>query len=101
MKLLDLLQNIKDDTLSREQIEQYRDELAYLYGDMKIECAELKKKESIHYLQTKIPEKSGVTVKHEWRSSEDGRRLLLLEAYVSATAKAIDSLKGRIYSKIM
>ena len=71
-----------------------------LYGEMKIEAAELKKKESIHYLQTKTPEVSGITVKHMWRASEDGKRLILLEAYISASAKAIDSLKMRIYSLI-
>ncbi len=100
MQLLELLQAVKDGTLEKEDLEMYRDKLCMMYGDLKIEAAELKKKESIHYLQTKTPEVSGITVKHLWRASEDGRRLILLEAYISASAKAIDSLKMRIYAKI-
>lgn len=100
MKLLELLQKVKDGDLNREDLEAYRDQLCHLYADMKIESADLEKKEAIYYIQHKTEEKTAVTVKYEWKASPEGQRLILLKAYVSATAKVIDSLKSRIYSQI-
>ena len=99
--LLETLEAIEDNNLGKTQLEDYHKTLSSLYGDLKIEIAGLKKLESIHYLKTKTPEKSAITVKHEWRVSPEGDRLLLLLGYLGAVSKALDSLKGRIYSKIM
>ena len=98
MRLLELLQSVKEQTLTREQIESYRDQLCSLFADMQIEVAGLEKKEAIFYVTNKNPEKSAVSVKYDWKVTEDGQRLILLNRYLKGTAKVIDSLKTRIYA---
>lgn len=101
MKLIELLQSVKDGSLDREKLEQYRDQLCHLYSDLCIEASELEKLEATHYMQNKTKEKSAVTVKYEWKASKEGQRLITLKAYIKGTSKVIDSLRSRILSKIM
>jgi hypothetical protein len=98
MTLLELLQAVKEQHLGKDQLEQYRDQLASLYAEMQIEMADLEKLEAIFFYSHKTPEASDVSIKREWRVTKEGQRLILLNRYVKATAKVIDSLKSRLYS---
>lgn len=105
MKLLDLLNAVKDQKLSKEQIEAYRDEMASLYADMQIEIAELEKEEAIYFIANKKDEdgksKSDTDIRRMWRVTTGGQRLILLNRYVKAVSKVLDSLKSRLYSKYL
>ena len=100
MKLLELLQSVKDQTLEKEQLEEYRDSLCSMYSDLQIEVADLEKKEAIYYVSNKTPEKSAVSVKYDWKVTPEGQRLILLNRYLKGTSRVIDSLKMRIYAKL-
>lgn len=98
MKLTELFEAVKEETLSKDQIEQYRDQLAHLYAQMKLEYSELEKKEALFMLSR---ENDGISVamrKLKWKATNDGQRMIDLKNYMSGTNKIIDSLKSRLYS---
>lgn len=98
MTLLDLLQAVKEKNLSKEQLENYRDEMASLYADMQIEMAELEKEEAVFFFSKKASDVSDISIKREWRVTNSGQRLILLSRYLKAMEKILASLKSRLYS---
>lgn len=101
MTLLELFQKVREPSLTREQLEEYRDALCNLYAEINVECADLEKKEALYFMAQKTPEISDVGIKRMWRVTTEGQRLILLNRYIKASAKVIDSLKSRIYATIM
>lgn len=101
-QLTDLLEKVKDDKLTLEQCEKYRDEMIHLHTLMQIEMADLEKKEAIFYDQKaqKEPDITGIALKRAWKASEEGQRLILLNRYLRAVVKETDSLKSRIYGHL-
>jgi len=98
MTLLELLVAVKEQHLGKDQLEQYRDQLASLYADMQIEIAGLEKEEAMYFYKRMNPETSDISIKRSWKATESGQRLILLNRYVKAIAKVIDSLKSRLYN---
>ena len=96
MKLLELFQAVKDHQLTKDQLEMYRNELAHVFADMKIEYAELEKNEAIYLLQQKDVAWTGR--KAMWKGTDEGQRMITLKNYLGATNKILDSLKSRLYS---
>lgn len=98
MKLIELFQIVKDDTLQKDQLEKYRDQLASLYAEMTLEYATLEKKEAMFLLSENQREKSMALRKAEWKGTDEGQRMIDLKNWMKGTAKVIDSLKSRLYS---
>ncbi len=98
MNLRDLLLAVKDEKLSKEQIEKYRDEMIHLFTAICLELAEKKKLEALYFVKHMNPQVSDISIKRTWRASPEGQRLLELEAYKTALPKEIDSLKSRVYA---
>lgn len=98
MTLKDLLIAVKDHTLSKEQVEGYRDNLLELCAEMLLEVAELEKAEAIFMVDNK--ENSDIATKRNWQVTKSGQRLIELKRYILATNKLTDSLKSRIYAKL-
>ena len=99
MKLLQLFQEVKDEKLSKEQIEDYHKQLSELRADIKIELAGIQKERAMFMLKDMEKlEKSVAQAKIEWSGTEKGQREIELKAYVSATTDHINSLKTRIYA---
>lgn len=98
MTLLSLFQAVKEQHLSKDQLEQYRDQLSSLYADMQVETADLEKEEAIFFFQRTNPETTDISIKRAWKVTERGQRLILLNRYLKATSKILESLKGRLYS---
>lgn len=96
MKLLELFQAVKDDKLSKDQLERYRDQLASLYAEMKLEYSDLEKKEAIYLLNSEAP--NWTAKKASWKGTTEGQRMIDLKNWMGATSKVIDSLKSRLYS---
>lgn len=96
MKLLELFQAVKEGSLQKDQLEAYRDQLASLYADMKIEFGELEKQEAIYLLNSSEP--NWTAKKATWKGTDAGQRMITLKSYIGATNKVIDSLKSRLYS---
>lgn len=97
MKLQELIQSVKEKTLTTEQLENYRDELSHLYALLQLEMADLEKLEAI-FMHNKDDQKSVAQRKIEWKATTDGQRLLELKRYCLAVKEMLNSLKSRLYS---
>lgn len=98
MTLPELLTLIKDEKLSRPELEQYADKLAELFAEIMLEIADLEKKEAL-FMAREI-EKSVAQRKIEWKVTEEGQRLITLKKYALACSKIISSVKSRVYRLI-
>ena len=100
MELKDLIKSVKEKNLSKEKLEDYRDEMSYIYAEMQIEMAELEKEEAL-FMETIRPngEKASVAEnKIHWKSTVKGQRLIVLKRYCLATKELLNSLKSRLFS---
>lgn len=98
MELEQLFEKVKERELSRESLEEYRDELVGLFGMMCLEMAELKKKEAQFFLNER--KETDVATKRAWNGTKEGQRLIELRYYSRATEKLISSLRDRVYRLI-
>jgi len=95
MTLQELIISVKEKNLSKDQLENYRDELSGLYAQMQIEMSELEKMEAT-YPQENF--KSAIERKNSWKATPAGQRLIVLKRYCLATKEMLNSLKSRLYS---
>ena len=98
MKLLELFQAVKEEHLSKDALEKYRDQLSSLYADMQVEMADIEKTEALYFYSKTSPEVTDVSIKRAWRATESGQRQILLNRYLKGTEKILSSLKSRLYS---
>ena len=99
ISLKDLITAVKEKNLSKEQLENYRDEMSHVYAEMQMELAELEKKEALFMdvIQTQ-KDISVASLKVKWKGTHDGRRIIELKRYCLATKELLNSLKSRLYS---
>jgi hypothetical protein len=98
MSILELFSAVKEQNLTKTQLENYHSVLSSLYADMSIEVAEIKKERAVYYYERTKPDVSDISIRRSWEVTEKGQRLILVEAYVKATSKLLSSLKSRLYS---
>lgn len=97
MKLKELIEQVKDHKLNKEQLEAYRDDLSNLFAQMQFEMATLEKTEAL-FLDGKTDEQSVAEIKLKWKATKEGQRLIELKRYALATKEMLNSLKSRLYS---
>lgn len=97
MKLLDLFKAIKEESLTKYQLEGYCKELSELYADMHLQMGVIKKNRAMFMLQN--PEMASVAMKRKWEGMEEGQREIELKSYIKATSTQLSSLKNRLYSQ--
>lgn len=95
MKLLDLITAVKEQNLTKDQIEGYRDQMSALYAQMQLEMADLEKLEARYPTENF---KSAIERKNSWKATPSGQRLIELKRYCLATKELLNSLKSRLYS---
>lgn len=98
MTIIELFDAVREQNLGKDKLEQYHTVLSSLYGDMQIEIAGIKKDKAIYFFERTNAETPDIKIKRAWEVTEKGQRLILLEAYVKATSKMLNSLKSRLYS---
>lgn len=98
MKLLEMIEAVKETNLTKTDLENYHTQLTSLYAQMMWELAECEKREAIYFLEQKNDAESDVAVKRRWRGTPEGLRLIELKNYEKATTKVLSSLKNRMYS---
>lgn len=98
MTLLELFRSVKEQNLSKDELENYRDQLSSLYAEMQIELADLEKEEAIFFYQRTNPQTTDISIKRAWKVTDKGQRLILLNRYLKATSTILGSLKSRLYS---
>ncbi len=96
MTLNELIVAVKEQNLSKDQLEAYRDQLSGLYAQMQMEMADIEKEEAL--FMNIDPDKSVAQRKIEWKATEKGQRLIVLKRYCLATKEMLNSLKSRLYS---
>jgi len=98
MTLQELITKVKDDKLSKEQLELYSDQLAHLFNQMQDEMADLEKKEALYMVQD--IEKSVAQRKLDWKATKEGQRLIELKRWSVGCSKIINSVKNLVYRLI-
>ena len=97
MTLQELITSVKERNLSKDQLEDYRDQMSQLFAQMQLEIAELEKEEAL-FMNMNSDTKSVAQRKIEWKAKQTGRRLIELKRYCLATKELLNSLKSRLYS---
>lgn len=94
-----LIEAVREQSLDRQTLEKYRDEMLQFFNLLHLECADLEKKEAL--FMNLMPENQSVARrKIMWKSSMEGQRLIEIKHYILSVNKLLDSLKNRIYSFI-
>lgn len=97
MKLLELLEKVKEENLSKEQLESYRDQLAHLASDIQIQLGTYQKLEA-QFMAGRQPDESVAARKIDWKSRPEGQRLVELKNYSTAAKIQLRALRDRLYS---
>lgn len=96
MRMIELFEAVKEKNLSKDQLEDYRDELSNLTASMFIHMAELEKEEAV-YLDT-CEEETDVAKRRKWRATPHGLKQIEIKNYIKASEKILASLRSRLYS---
>ncbi len=95
MKLLELIKAVNEKKLTKDQLEEYRDEMSNLFAQMQFELAEVKKSKAIYFIEHKL--ESDKATERAWQATEKGLREIELSHYSKGTEKMLSSLKARLY----
>ena len=97
MKLEEAILKIREENLSKGDLEMYHLALCSLLYDMKQEVATLEKAKAI-FMANKGANQSVADRKTEWGGTPQGQRLIEMKANVSGTSTMVGSIKTRLYS---
>lgn len=102
MTLKELIEAVKEEGLTKTQLEAYHTEITYLDNLMRMEIAPLEKMEAKFFgemLSTQSQHNlSDISVKRMWEATEKGQRQIELSHYLKVTPKLLQSIKTRLYS---
>lgn len=96
MKLIELIHQVKEKNLSKDQLEAYRDQMSALFAEIQLELAEKEKEEAI-FMGSKTDEQSVAERKVQWKATQSGQRLIELKRYATALKEMLSSLKNRLF----
>ncbi len=95
--LLELFKSVKEENLTKPELEDYRNQLSSLYAEMQFEIADLEKEEA-SFLYEREPTESIASRKVAWKGQTAGKRLIVLKRYSTATKIMMTSLRDRLYN---
>lgn len=96
--LKELLESVKDENLSLEMCEKYRDEIIHIKTQLHNEIAKYKNKRAIWLMESLV---EGVGAKKmAYDATPDGQRLMELKGMLGGVNGEIDSLQSRIYGHL-
>lgn len=98
MTLQELIQKVKIENLSKEQLEQLHTALNNLAAELLMEMSELEQKEALFMATDEEEVVAKKTVK--WRATKEGLRLIVIKRYLEACKKLINSVKSRIFAQL-
>lgn len=94
--LVSIIAAVKDKSLTKDQLEAYRDDLANITALLFLEMADLEKSEAI--FPQKDEQETESARKRRWKQTEQGQRQIVVKNYIRASKEIIASLKSRLYS---
>ena len=95
-KFLDTIKAVKEENLSKQQLEVYHKMLCEYKGEMKLELATLEKAKAMFLVNH--PEQTAIQRKINWDSSVEGQRLIDLKAFIGAVNANLENVKARLFS---
>jgi len=95
MTLTELIVSVKEKSLSKDQLENYHQEMSHLFAEMQVEMADLEKLEAVFLEAT---DTTVARAKVLWKATKEGQRLIVLKRYCLATKELLNSLKSRLYA---
>lgn len=98
MKLRELIEAVKEKSLTKTQLEDYRDDLSNVSAQMFLEMAEIEKQEAIYLDSAFSTELTEAARKRKWAATQIGLRQIELKNYIRASDKILSSLRSRLYS---
>lgn len=103
MTLSELIISVKENNLSKDKLEDYRDQMSSLYAEMQIELSEVEKEHALFFESMTPPIWQGekftdIAIKRKWQATQKGLREIVLKRYCLATKELLNSLKSRLYS---
>lgn len=96
MKLKELILAVQEKSLTKDQLEEYRDELSNIFAQIQFELAEVRKLKALYFIEHK--EKSDKATERAWQATDRGLREIELSHYAKGTEKILSSLKSRLYN---
>lgn len=97
MNLSEILSKVREERLSRADLEMYEQTLANLYATMMVRIGELKKERALYFLERQRPEVTDISIRRLWDAIPLGQELIGLECDVKAVARMASSVRSRIY----
>lgn len=97
IKLVDIIEEVKDENLTKEQVDDYYTLACQLKTEISMQLADYLKKEALFMASR---EGSVAERKVQWNGSTEGQRLIELKTYKLAINSVLDGLKNRIYAKL-
>lgn len=92
--LTDLLLKVKEQNLTKEQAQEYYDDMVNLHSMMELEISELEKKSAL-FMDRFPDEISGVERERKWKVTPEGQREIELKHFLRIATKQIKSLYSR------
>jgi len=95
--LQQLMIDVKEQNLSKDQLEHYHSELCNLKAQLRQELGKLKKEKGMFMLAREQGESiASRTV--AWNGTPSGQRKFDVESYIGSTTDLIEGVKARLYS---
>lgn len=98
MTITELITKVQDQSLSKEQLEDYFSDVSILATKLNLHLGELEKEEAI-FIESS-PEKTNAAKEMKWDVTESGQKLIEYKRKLKAVEHLIKNIKSRIYSKL-
>jgi len=98
MTLRELINSVKEQKLSKEELEGYFDQLCILEAELHLEISDLERTHALYLDNSE--EKTHADKERKFNATKEGLRLKELKKYVEAIKPLLASVKSRIYQKI-
>lgn len=101
MTINDLILAVKEKNLSKDDLEDYRDQMSNLFAQIQMELADLEKEEAIFMGEWSLTDNKETTVarkKVNWKATKSGQRIIELKRYALALKELLNSLKSRLFN---
>ncbi len=98
MTLLELITIVKDQDLSKEQLEDYYADLSILLAQLHNELGDREKERALFI--DSCTEKTEAKKVIKWQVSDGGQREIVLKRYLKSAEHLQSGIKQRIYSKL-
>ena len=98
MTIQEIIKTIKEETMTKDKLEEYSSMLDVLCAELELELGTIEKAEALFLADCGEKTRAGATTK--WEASELGQKEILLKRQLRAISKLSSSVKTRIYQRL-